>query len=287
MGEGPADSHNFNLGMQTKFYTPHTYLQDFVNCIMIVDAEVDEGAPVCIYPPTPQSSLFFYIHDKIKVKKAGENDFTEQPRSVLVGLQTKSVVIDINKRHKAVRVGFHPGGMYRLLGFKMGGTIDGSFDAEDIFGNEIKHINDRLQECESFDEIRSVIEQFLLKKVDALKMMLPFDLAMLEMLKCNGNISMEKVASTACLSLRQFERVSKERIGMSPKLYGRLIRFSKAYRLYERFPGRSWTNIAHECGYFDQMHFIRDFKIFASDVPGAIEKLLKRAPVRLQAEMRL
>jgi transcriptional regulator GlxA family with amidase domain len=95
------------------------------------------------------------------------------------------------------------------------------------------------------------------------------------------------VASLACLSIRQFERVSKKRIGVPPKFFARLIRFSKAYRMRENFPQMSWTSIAYNCGYFDQMHFIRDFKQFASVAPGIIEKDLQKAPVRLQAELRI
>lgn len=275
--------------MQVQFYIPHPLLQQFINCIMIVHAEVeaDGSSNICIYPPTPQTSLFFYINDQVKVRKEGDAAFILQPKSVVVGLQATTVTLDVNKSHKAVRVGFHPGGMYRLLGISMSEMIDGSYDAADVFGNEMKEINNTLQEADSFDEIKNIIESFLLKKVNMLQRALPFDMAMLEMLRFNGNVTMEKIASLACLSLRQFERVSKERIGISPKMFARLTRFSKAYRLRENFPAISWTNIAYECGYFDQMHLIRDFKEFAGMTPGIIEKELETTPIRLQASMRL
>lgn len=255
---------------------------------MVVHAEVNgESSGVVVYPPTPQNSLFFYINDQIKVKQHGQTNFVIQPRSVVVGLQSSSVTLDINKSHKAVRVGFHPGGMYRLLGFSMSEMIDGSYDATDIFGNEMCEVNNKLQEAKSFDEINKVIEAFLLGKVKILKRSLPFDSAMLELLRFNGNVAIEKIASIACLSLRQFERISKERIGISPKTFARLIRFSKAYRLREEFPLLNWTQIAYECGYFDQTHFIRDFKEFAGIPPRIIEKELESTPLRMQAAMRL
>lgn len=255
---------------------------------MIVHAEVDAGASsVCIYPPTPQHSIFFYINDRIKVKKESDLRFVEQPRSVLVGLQSVKVALDINKSHKAVRVGFHPGGLYRLLGIPMAEMIDGSYDAAEVFGNEIDSLNEKLHEAKTFEEIKNIIEAFLLQTVKSLKRELPFDSAMLELLRFSGNIPVEKIASLSCLSLRQFERVCKERIGVSPKFFARLVRFSKAWRLYESSGKQSWTSIAHQCGYFDQMHFIRDFKEFAGVTPGVIEKELHNAPVRLQATMRI
>jgi len=275
--------------LQSKFYIPHIQLQEFVNCIMVIHATVDSAASpvICPYPPTPQNSLFFYINDPIKVKKEGSKDFVLQPRSVLVGPQVTRVSLDINRNHKAVRVGFHPGGLHRLLGLSMTEMIDGSYDAVDFFGNEMQDVNNRLQEARSFDEIKNVIENFLLQKANRLKKSLPFDKAILELVRSNGNMSIETIASMACISVRQFERISKERIGFSPKLFARLVRFSKAYRLRENNPLTSWTSIAYECGYFDQMHFIRDFKQFAGVTPGIIEKELEHSPVRLQAAIRL
>lgn len=275
--------------MFTKLYTVHPLLQEFVQCIMVVHAEVDviDGPAVYVYPPTPQTSLFFYIGDRIRVKTDGETGFELQPRSVFVGQQLTRVALDIGSSHKAVRVGFHPGGLHRLLGISMADLIDAHFDAEDVFSAGMKEVNDKLAAAKDFDDVHRVIENFLLQQVRKLKQALPFDKAMLELLRFGGIIPMEKIASLACLSLRQFERVSKDRIGLPPKLFARLVRFSKAYRLRENFPDRSWTNIAYECGYFDQMHLIRDFKQFAGVAPGIIEKELEASPVRLQASLRL
>jgi len=275
--------------MLTKFYTPHILLQEFVNCIMLVHVEADPaGGPViCPYPPTPQNSIFFYINDPVKMQQAADSRFLVQPRSVIVGPQLTRVSIDINKSHKAVRVGFHPGGLYRLLGISMAEMLDESYDATDVFGSPLKQLNIELQEAKSFDEIHIIVEKFLLQKLKEIKKALPFDMAMLQLLRLNGNVTIEAVASMACLSLRQFERVCRERIGFPPKLFARLVRFSKAYRIRENCPGISWTSIAYECGYFDQMHMIRDFKEFAGVAPGIIEKELNSTLVRLQAELRL
>lgn len=256
---------------------------------MIVHAEVAtaDGPVICPYPPTPQNSLFFYINDPIKVQVEGTDDFVLQPRSVIVGPQLTSVRLDINKSHKAVRVGFHPGGLHRLLGLSLSTMVDMSFDAEDIFGREMKQLNLQLQEANGFDAIHLLIENFLVQKVNSLKPALAIDMAMLQLVKLNGNVSIEKIASLSYLSLRQFERKCKDRIGLSPKLFARLIRFSKAYRMRENFPQISWTSIAHECGYFDQTHFILDFKEFAGVAPGVIERELHLAPLKMQASLQL
>ena len=74
---------------------------------------------------------------------------------------------------------------------------------------------------------------------------------------------------------------------MSPKMFARLTRFSKAYRLRERDVALTWTDIAYRCGYYDQMHFIKDFKFFAGVTPSIMEDTLHNTSVRLQKDLRL
>ena len=100
-----------------------------------------------------------------------------------------------------------------------------------------------------------------------------------------GNITIEKMAADACTSVRQFERKCVERTGMSPKRYARLIRFCKAYHLKELHPELTWTRIAHLSGYYDQMHFIRDFKEFAGITPSIIDESALVSTVRLHRMM--
>ncbi|HEY6503974.1 MAG TPA: helix-turn-helix domain-containing protein [Chitinophagaceae bacterium] len=275
--------------MHTRFYIPHPLLQDLIQCIMVIDVQVDASAgPVVVpYPPTPQNSLFFYIDDPIQVLFDDNRGFVLQPHSVIVGPQLTPVKIDINQHHKAVRIGFHPGGLHRLLGLSLHEMVDGNYNAADVFGNVMERVHQQLQEAEGFDAIKNVAEQFLLEQLQRTRPVLPFDLAMLQLLKHQGNKPIEEIASLSCLSLRQFERVCRQRIGLPPKLFARITRFSKAYRLRENFPFMRWTAIAYECGYFDQMHFIRDFKEFAGVAPGIITKELEQLPVRLQGSMRL
>lgn len=65
------------------------------------------------------------------------------------------------------------------------------------------------------------------------------------------------------LSRRSFERRFKECTGFSPATYLRILRFQGTYRMLENGTARSLTDIAHASGYFDQSHFIRDFKRFS------------------------
>ncbi|MGZ5219446.1 MAG: helix-turn-helix domain-containing protein [Chitinophagaceae bacterium] len=271
-----------------KIYIPHPALQEYVLNISTVNVILPGGIKdvVTPYPPTPFQSLIFYCNNPVSMGRIVKGDFDRQPLTVLIGPQFSLVNIKVYHQLSAIRVDFLPGGMYRMLGIPMHELFDGGFDALDFFGAEMRSINEQVQQVPDLEAGKNIVEKFLLNRVAGLKGILPFDSAMRILLNNNGNMPIEKTAQLSCLSMKQFERRCKERIGMNPKLYARILKFSKAYRLHEACPQLSWTNIAHEAGYYDQMHMIRDFKVFAGVNPSVIERQLLSTPLRMQKDLR-
>ncbi len=215
-----------------------------------------------------------------------DGNFDKQPLSVLIGPQFSRVNIKVHRQLSAIRVDFLPGGMYRMLGIPMHELFDVGFDALDFFGREMSCVNEQLQNTPNLEEGKNIVERFLLNQVTKLKVLLPVDSALRILLNHNGNMPIEKTASFSCLSIKQFERKCKERIGMNPKMFARILKFSKAYRLHESNPQLSWIHIAYDAGYYDQMHMIRDFKTFAGVNPSVIEQQLLSTPLRMQKDLR-
>lgn len=79
------------------------------------------------------------------------------------------------------------------------------------------------------------------------------------------------LAWVACVSSRQFERQFLERIGVSPKIYQRLLRFNQVMNLRKQNPALKWVDITYHCGYFDPNHLLRDFKQFTGVVPSGFD----------------
>jgi AraC-like DNA-binding protein len=144
----------------------------------------------------------------------------------------------------------------------------------------MNEVDDKLKYAVSFIEMKIIIENFLLKRIDKLKQALPIDRVLPLLIKERGLLKIDQLAAHACLSTRQFERVFQQRIGLAPKHFSRLVRFSQAWIMKEQQPNISWIAIAHACGYFDQIHFIRDFHEFAGVNPSAMEAELSQSQVK-------
>lgn len=274
--------------MEEKKHIPHPALQKFVLNISMVDAVLGEGIGEVVtpYPPTPFQSLIFYCDNPVSMGQIGNDEFKKSPSALLTGPQVSRVNIKLSNESHGVRVDFLPGGMFRMLGIPMNELFDKSFDAADFFGPKMKELNEQLQLNLDEKTALKLIENFLLDQILRSKDILPVDLALHKLLLAQGDIPIKELASLSCLSIKQLERKCRERIGMNPKLYARILRFSKAYRLHEACPTLSWLDITYKAGYYDQMHMIRDFKKFAGVNPSVIKRQLLETPLRMQKNLR-
>jgi AraC-like DNA-binding protein len=271
--------------MDPYFFSPHPALKELVNNIMIsrVDFDNSKPRPVFPFPPFPEQSLFFYPCDKICAERSDKKEEADAPPCIIGGPRSDRLNIRFGYHHLVIKVSFQPGGLYRLLALPMQKFLGvKGIDARDVLGNELNIILERLREAGSFYEMKTIVDQYLLSKANRLKQHLPIDHVMIYLLKGGGLISIDDLASSACLSNRQFDRVFKERIGLSPKFFSRVVRFARAWVIKETQPDISWIKIAHECGYYDQMHLIRDFKELAGSNPSQIEAELLEAPMSLK-----
>ena len=144
---------------------------------------------------------------------------------------------------------------------------DKKVSLEDIFGGKIKQLYEQILNCSSFKEAVPIIENHL---IHAIYNSTPYDAivadASVNIIRTNGSISMNKLYSAYDISERRLEQRFIESLGVSPKFFCRLVRFQNALKLLNS--GINLTEITYKCGYFDQSHFIRDFKLFSEVTPN-------------------
>jgi transcriptional regulator GlxA family with amidase domain len=85
--------------------------------------------------------------------------------------------------------------------------------------------------------------------------------------RTKGNITVDCLASEACLSRRQFERIFLAYIGISPKQFLKIVRFQNAIFINHNSNAKSLTDLALKAGYYDQSHFINEMKELTGYTP--------------------
>lgn len=194
-----------------------------------------------------------------------------QTAPVLVtGPKYKPSGLIFGRDHLMIKVVFHPTGTYRLLGIDMQQTVNTGLDAKSFWGDEVMEVLDQIRQSVSYDLMIDIVCSFLEAKYDSsCRPIEAIDETAIQMLDPLNNHSLEEWASIACLSLRQFERNFISRVGISPKLFIRIVRFEYAMKIKNQSGDKSWSEIALETGYTDSSHILKEFKEFAEFPPSS------------------
>lgn len=141
-------------------------------------------------------------------------------------------------------------------------------DLRTLLGNEGRELEEKIGGARNHSERICIIEQFVENKLTAgWREELPVFHCIRSIIANGGQEKVTALSSRYYLSERQFQRQFHKYAGLTPKLFSRIVRFLAAAGFYGG-PVTSLTRVALECGYYDQSHFIHDFKRFSGLHPG-------------------
>lgn len=262
---------------------PNAALQNYVRKYQVFRFVFDKNItpPIKHHYPRPEHCITFYIKDPQKFTYRVPEQVQPYPQCVINGMHTVPVYRHAGNDFLALKVILRPAVLNQLLRFPLNELTNTFVNAEDIWGNEIRSVCDRLKELDELPEMVKLIEHFIEGRLKKIKNnSLPIDKASDLMIDKENNISIDWLASQSCLSVRQFVRKFEERIGISAKTFERIIRFDKAYRMKNLHPEYDWLFIAVSCNYHDYQHMVKDFKAFSNLTPCSLYELELRAPER-------
>ncbi|MDX2047679.1 MAG: helix-turn-helix domain-containing protein, partial [Chitinophagaceae bacterium] len=224
------------------------------------------------YPTRPEQCMTFYIRGSEVTEIPSGQYKMMRPRSVISGQYTERINRYSGSREfLMLQVVFLPGAIYRLTGVpshKLQGTFE---NLEDVFPVESNKINERLENCNSYNEIIFAIEEFLLGLLKKTKIEeKPADQIFRIMLKQPSRYSISWLAKEACYSLRQFERKAYDHLGICPKTFLRISRFIQSYDMRIQHPKMDWLSIALAFDYHDYQHLAKEYKEFAGAKPNEL-----------------
>lgn len=182
--------------------------------------------------------------------------------AVFSGTYARAMVIDAAQHADMLGVHFRPGGAFPLLGIPAGELADAHVDLAALWGPAARALRDRLGEATPAERFR-ILEDALLARLRRTPHTAVPE-ALEAFARSRGAASIREVARRTGLSQRRFIDVFRDAVGLTPKVYCRVLRFQHARTL----AGRDWGEVALAARYADQAHLIRDFREFASMTPA-------------------
>jgi AraC-like DNA-binding protein len=252
-------------------YAPRPPLSAFVSLIWHWEGDPGPHRHDRILP-TGSSALIVNLQED-RVRDYDVDDLgrcASFPGAVIVGAQAKYTVIDTDEQRAVMGVSFRPGGAFPFLGLPAGELQDSHASLEDLWGAAGRRLRERLLDAPTALARCGVLERALLAQVRRpLERHPAVAFALRQLDAAPGALTIGGLTRQVGLSHRRFIELFRDQVGLTPKVYGRIQRFRRALERAHRAAQVEWTDLALECGYFDQAHFIRDFKTFCGLSPKA------------------
>lgn len=250
-----------------KYYTlnPTKKLSNIVRYFWVLEGSISSNKPY-IHRTLASASPELIFHYKGPFEELTFDDRSE--KSFLTGIHAQTNIVRrfiVKSDFGIFGVFLQPYAIPVLFGIPSLEIKNELPDLVSLLGQDGRDLTEKMMLAEDNMERLSIISKFLEQRltqferpeiVNATKVI--FD--------TNGQVNIKELAEQSCLSQRQFERKFKEKIGFSAKSFSRIVRFNALLSNYKR-ENASLTEIAYDFGYYDQAHFIQDFKQFSGYNP--------------------
>lgn len=253
--------------MQYQIYDPIPALKSFVKCFWtLVDDKPSKPERQRIIPDGCMEMIFHYGDLYKQYFEDGSSII--QPRSFIFGQITSYIEISPTGNSGIIAARFLPEGLNPFLTIPVSSLGNKAVGLEKIFGAEGKTLEETVISASETRQRIKLIEQFLtkiLKKPQAIDTITKA--CVKEIFQSQGQTAVMELTHKVNINRRNMERRFATAIGMSPKQLAKVVRLQAAVKMLGQKKIRSLTSLAHENGYYDQAHFIKDFKEFSGISP--------------------
>ncbi len=190
------------------------------------------------------------------------------------GIREKYITIPSGRDSEMFIIYFQKGKAYPFVEMPMNELADYVVDGELVMSNEILNMRESLLECLTIRQKFIYAERYLKDTFSKKLIANPFvDYSVNSILQQPHQLAMNRLSEKVGYSQKHLIKIFKEHVGVTPKVFLRIIRFQKAIKEIEINRSANWTSIAFESGYYDQAHFINDFREFSGFTPGQFLKM--------------
>ena len=254
--------------MTARRWRPCIELRPFVEAYDVREAALGAKQAYVPLPARRDCFLEFYLQGRYRIVTVGTGSEHWAPRCVLVGPSTqRREDLKLSGTLQVFSIRFSPIGFRALFGIPARLLRDQAMEAEMVLGPEIVEVHEQLAAVEPV-QWQTIAEEYLLKRVRTLALSAEARIAAqaaASMRRSRGRVSIAKVAAQSAVSTRHLERAFQEQVGVSPKMFGRLLRLDQALEQVSK--KSNWAEVAIACGYFDQSHMVRDFRAMTRATP--------------------
>ncbi|NQY93399.1 MAG: helix-turn-helix transcriptional regulator [Campylobacteraceae bacterium] len=245
-----------SLGLQ--MYKVDQSLKKYVQSYWSVACQLERKKSFKIAPDGAMG-LLINLGDPLEIKTNTHTYHVKKSQVVLLGIYENPVYMEFEKNCEVIGIRFNPAG----ASFFFAPYIKELFETI-LYLNEERLSTSLVAKTQ---ELVYLLDEYLLKRFN--KSNKPFDIMeIISLIEKNaGSYDIEELTLCANMSRRNLDRVFKKALGISLKIYARIIKIKYTRMSLQNYHFDTLTTVSYDSGYFDQSHFIKEFRNFMFETP--------------------
>jgi AraC-like DNA-binding protein len=251
--------------MLFKRFIPQKGLEKFVECYWVIESD-DTIPAIQKIIPDGFPEIIFHYRAPYQININGS--WQLQSSSLLAGQIKKYFFLQNSGASGVFGIKFKPPALTHLFNVSMNEFTDKVVAVNEVNISSLTLLEHEIKSCSNYEEMIIATDkrlQAIVARVSAENTII--DRAIDIIFATAGTISITEIQKQLFITERHLQRIFQKYIGISPKFYTRIIRFGQIFHLMQQ-ANVSWLDITHRSGYFDQSHFIKDFKAFSGEDPS-------------------
>jgi AraC-like DNA-binding protein len=190
------------------------------------------------------------------------------------GVRTEPITIPSGNNAAMMVIAFKKGMAAPFFPFPMSEIADAVVDADLVWGHDFGLLREQLIEARTPELKFAIVEQFLIGEfLRKLEVDPCVAFAVGEMTQRPDSLSIGRMNQQIGYSQKHFTDIFRRAVGITPKQYLRIMRFQRAVQTIDAASQPDWGRISLDCGFYDQSHFINDFKHFSGFTPDEYARI--------------
>jgi methylphosphotriester-DNA--protein-cysteine methyltransferase len=254
--------------MNYQTFLPNQILASLVKFYWTLEVPFDPNNQKQKIIPDGSIEMTFNLGDKIK-RYISETNYIFNDNAMVMGQRTKSYYIEPTGHVDTFAICFYPHGFANFISTPLFNLVDKETPIEELFDKvESVLLTQNISQAIHTQHRIEIIEAFLLKKLNEASTIETIVKTTVDvLLSTKGSTPINVILKDDLDKRRQLERYFKKQIGLSPKQLGKVIRLQATLQMMLSRTTTSMSDVAYEHEYFDQAHFIKDFKEFVGITP--------------------
>ena len=247
-------------------YPVHPDLREFVKCIWTLHGSESVREKQVIVPDGSMEMIFHY--GDLYRQYIKKDQSIVQPKCFVMGQLTEPLTIEPTGITEIFAVRFQPHGFIPFTHLPLSEFENTAVALDKVFGPDGIKLEEQLWLIDATQDRIKVVEDFLLNQIQEGAVIDRLIKTTIDLIwEANGNFSIQNLSEHSSVNRRKLERKFSSTVGISPKYLSRIIRMQSVLKELIANNYENLTSLAHKEGYYDQAHFIKDFKMFTGQTP--------------------